>query len=497
MKAASIPVKAFVILWAATAMLSSCNSSRMAYDPQHKFSPARLQEDYGLFREILEHAHPSLYWYTPKDSMDYYFNVGYSRIRDSMTETQFRMLLSYVASKINCGHTSVHASRSYEKYIDTATRRSFPFAVKCWGDTMIVTANLHRNDPELRRGTILKSINGYTAEQLRDTLFNYVTMDGYSVCGKYQTISTGFTFGSLYKNLMGLSDSFDIRYLDSGGYEQEKNIPVYDYKPDTSKKNNEKREPKLVFFASANIQVDTTMGTAFMTLNTFDRSNHLRRFFRQSFETLKQNHINNLIIDVRSNGGGDAGISTLLTRYLIDKKFKLADSLYAVGRLHKYGKYMRNSLFYKMELDLATRKRPDGKYHFTYFEKHYFKPKEKNHYDGQVYILIGGNSFSATTLFAGALKGQQNVTLVGEETGGGYYGNSAWIIPDVTLPNSKIQFRLPLFRMVVDKNRIKDGRGIMPDVWAVPSTEAIRRGIDFKAEKVRALIELRAASTAK
>jgi hypothetical protein len=38
----------------------------------------------------------------------------------------------------------------------------------------------------------------------------------------------------------------------------------------------------------------------------------------------------------------------------------------------------------------------DGKYHFRYFEKHYFSPK-KYHYDGQVFILIGGNSFSATT----------------------------------------------------------------------------------------------------
>ena len=28
-----------------------------------------------------------------------------------------------------------------------------------------------------------------------------------------------------------------------------------------------------------------------------------------------------------------------------------------------------------------------------------------NHFDGSVYVLTGGNSFSATCLFAGALKG--------------------------------------------------------------------------------------------
>jgi len=143
----------------------------------------------------------------------------------------------------------------------------------------------------------------------------------------------------------------------------------------------------------------------------------------------------------------------------------------------------------------VTKKQHDGKYHFGYFERHYFSPKTDHHFDGKVYILIGGNSFSATTLFVGALKGQKNVTLVGEETGGGYYGNTAWIIPDVTLPNTKLRIRLPKFRLVVDKSREKDGRGVMPDVFALPTTEAIRRGIDFKAEKVRELIETRGNET--
>ena len=69
-----------------------------------------------------------------------------------------------------------------------------------------------------------------------------------------------------------------------------------------------------------------------------------------------------------------------------------------------------------------------------------------------MYILTGGNSFSATTLFVSAVIKQDNVTVVGEETGGGAYGNSAWLIPDVTLPETGVRFRLPLFRLVIDKN---------------------------------------------
>ena len=59
---------------------------------------------------------------------------------------------------------------------------------------------------------------------------------------------------------------------------------------------------------------------------------------------------------------------------------------------------------------------------------------------------------------------QKNVTLIGEETGGGYYGNSAMMIPNIKLPNSGLQCRLPLYRLVMDKTRPK-GNGIMPDIF--------------------------------
>jgi hypothetical protein len=485
-------------------LAASCSSSVKTYSPEKKYSPSSIQADYMLFRRILETSHPSIYWYTTKDSMDYYFDMGYKSLEDSMTEIQFRDQMAYVISKIDCGHTSMKGSKAFSKYADTAFSTAFPFALKFWSDTMVITANLRRSDPILQRGTIVKSINGYDARALKDTLFNYITTDGYSMNGKYQSLSTGFSFANLYKNVLGLTDSIEIRYFDSIGVEKQTWVKPYDFNADTMNKKTlshgppakgtGKNKEKPVFgLAAANLQLDTVMKTGFMTVATFDPSNHLKKFFRNSFKIMRQEHIKNLIIDVRSNGGGDAGLSTLLTRYIIDHDFKLADSLYTIKPPSEYKKYMQKSFLYGMLVTFMTSKRADGKYHFRYFEKHYNSPMKKNHYDGQVYILIGGNSFSATTLFAGDLKGQKNVTLVGEETGGGYYGNTAWIIPDVTLPNTGLRFRLPRFRMVIDKDRVKNGRGIMPDVWAVPTAEAIRYGVDFKAMKVKELIAQREA----
>src|SRR3569833_342417 len=114
----------FIVL--ASVLFVSCGTSKQAFNPDLKYSRTTLQGDFRLFRNILEEMHPSLYWYTPKDSMDHYFDKGYASIKDSMTEPQFRTLLSYVIAKVDCGHTSIRNSKAYSQYLDTAKLPQFP-----------------------------------------------------------------------------------------------------------------------------------------------------------------------------------------------------------------------------------------------------------------------------------------------------------------------------------------------------------------------------------
>lgn len=475
-----------------------CSVSRQTgkvWTPDQKYPAARLQDDYRIFRSVLEESHPSLYWFTPKDSMDYYFDQGYRSIRDSMSETEFKNILSWVTNKIHCGHTSIRSSKKYLKYLDTAKVTIFPLTFRVWPDYAVLTANLHHHDSVLRRGTIITHIDGHPISQLTDTFLHYISSDGFSVNGRYQALSNRGIFGSLFQNLYGPKDQFTIGYLDKEGFERETVISAFVPKRDSLQKaareesKKERDEPRpVVLSAARHMQIDTTLSSAYMMVNTFSRGNKLRPFFRKAFRVLDKHNIKHLVIDVRSNGGGDAGISTMLTRYLADKKFKLADSLYTTKRTSSYSKYIRWQPWYWVLMQGVTRKKKDGLYHFTYFENHYFKPKKKHHYDGEVYIITGGNSFSAATLFVKALKGQKNVTVIGEETGGGAYGNTAWMIPDVVLPHTKVRFRLPRFRLVMDKELVQQGRGVLPDIEVAPNLETIRRGIDPKVEAVRQII---------
>ena len=487
----------FCLCLSLAAAISGCGSIKSGFNPNTAYSKEKLQEDYTMFRNILEDAHPSLYWYTSKDSLDYYFEEGYRHIRDSMTEPQFRTLLSYTIAKVDCGHTSVRFSKKYAKYIDTARQPQFPLGIKFWDDSAVVYTNINRRDSVLTRGTSIVSINAVPIATIRDSLFGYMVTDGYSINHKYQGLSNLGTFGGLYQAVFGGADSFNVRYIDPAGVEKESWIKLYDFRKDTAfrrfmgsqQRQTRKERKHTSLFNTRNIQVDTAGSTAFMTVTTFSDGNKLKSFFRKSFHVLQEEKVKNLVIDLRFNGGGNVALSTKLTQYITDHKFKLADSLYASRRLSQYERHIKNSFGALFFMSFVTRKKSDGKYHFGYFERHFFKPRSRYHYNGNVYILTGGNSFSASTLFVNALKGQSNVTVVGEETGGGAYGNTAWFIPDATLPNTRVRFRLPRFRMVMNKNYPKNGRGIVPDIEVKPTAEAIRKGYDVKIAFVRKLIQ--------
>ena len=483
-------------------LLYSCAATKKNYNPNKKFSQQQLQQDYSLLRNILEAKHPSLYWYTPKDSMDMYFDRYYSAIKDSMTEQQFGwQIVAPLTEKIHCGHTSFGRSKAYNKWVENRKFPSFPLFLKCWNDTMAVTANLNRKDSVLKRGTLITSINGIKNTDLAKIMFGYLAEDGYANNVNYLRLSNNFPY--YHRNIFGIRKNYAVTYLDSMSIEKSISIPVFDLSKDSLKtmkegivvkkeKKKETRQKKLLDMRS--LAVDTANNTAIVTINTFS-SGCLRRFYRQTFRYIKKTSIDNVVLDIRSNGGGRIRLSTLLTKYVSRVNFKVADTAFAVAKsLGPYTKYIKQGFINNLGLFFLTKKHDDGLYHFGHWERKLYKPKTVNHYSGSLYVLINGSTFSASALFSNAVKGQPGITLLGEETGGGWHGNDGILIPDIVLPNTHIKVRLPLFRIVQYKHHPKDGRGIAPDIYIGTNYDALLKGVDYKMQVVMKMIEQKAIS---
>jgi hypothetical protein len=481
-------------------LLASCAGSYKSYDANKKFSRAQLEEDYKILQQILETKHPALTWYTPADSMRHYFDSCFNNIADSMTELQFGwQVVAPLTQKIHCGHTTFGMSKNWLQYVRNKRIPSFPLYLKIWGDTMLVTGNLNPKDSIIKRGYRITSINQVPAKKMLRQMFQYMPTDGYAESVNYIRLSGNFPY--FHRNIFGLFKNYRVGYIDSAGNEKTTLLPMFVPVQDTSKKAKPKQpvnrpsraERKKQFRESSRkLSIDSSNQTATILLNTFSsgEGRHLRRFIKQSFKEIKEKEIKNLIIDLRNNGGGNINLYVLLTKYIRQQPFKVADSAYAVTKtLKPYTQYIQQGWLHNLGLRFFSKKKADGNYHFRYYEKHWYQPKTKNHYDGKLYVITSGPTFSASTLFCNAVKGQSNVTIVGEEAGGGWHGNSGIMIPDITLPNTRIRIRLPLFKIVQFQHAPKDGRGVVPDIEVMPTTESILKMEDRKMKVVLQLIQ--------
>lgn len=478
---------------------ASCSTAKYSsYNPQNKIAPDKLRSDLSLLKKILEANHPSLYWYTSKDSIDWYFNTAMQSITDSLTEFQFRVKASWVISKVRCGHTSVRSSKAYSNYYSKHEANKFPLLFKVWGDTLVILGSLNKNDTIFKRGVVVNSIEGRSNRELLDSIFQFISTDGYADNFKNQAVT--FNFPLYYSFAFPLKDSFRVDFVDSSGTQKETYAKLYKPQlPDTIKQRilpatrppTRKERKAIGLLNSRSIIYDTSNAFAYMRVATF-AAGKLRSFFKRSFEELKSKNTPNLIIDLRENTGGNISTSINLTRYIRDTPFHVADTAAAINRSLTYGKYIHPSWLYHIVMRFTTKKESDKRFHFREIEKRKFKPFHDLHYNGNVYVVQGGYTFSAAAMFVLSVKEQHNVTVVGEETGGGDYGTTAIHLPTIILPNSKLRITLPLYRIIPDCRKTKNGRGIRPDVFIPPSSLAIKNGIDPKLQKVKELIQTNA-----
>jgi len=81
--------------------------------------------------------------------------------------------------------------------------------------------------------------------------------------------------------------------------------------------------------------------------------------------------------------------------------------------------------------------------------------------------------------------------FIGEETGGGYYGNTSGPRLRLTLPHSKLVIGVPLFKFVfkVFKNDVSLGRGLIPNVYVKHSIKDVLSKVDNELNVAYRLIK--------
>jgi C-terminal processing protease CtpA/Prc len=183
-----------------------------------------------------------------------------------------------------------------------------------------------------------------------------------------------------------------------------------------------------------------------------------------------------LILVLRDNGGGADDLGKLVLSYLIGEPFQYYEDLVLNGLDFSFRKYTNQKR--KLPSEMLERQ-PNGKYRMVKHPNWGTQQPSKPGFTGKVYILINGNSFSTTSEFLSHAHARKRAVFIGEESGGGYYGNTSGPGALLTLPNTKLQAYVPLMTYYMAVRDYKAAsHGVVPDHAVKYTIQELLAGTD-------------------
>jgi hypothetical protein len=450
-----------------------------------KIPPKLLQEDFQIMRHALEEGHGGIYWYTSKADMDRTFDRAYRKIDHPMTDLEFWCLAAPVVAQVKCGHTYIWFQAALRAQDRTSQDRTsipyLPSVVRVLGGRVYIYQDFI-NPGSPMEGSEILSINGMSMKKLLKEMRTFVTADGNGKTARdwRLSITAGFC-RRLYA--LGVRSPFRLTYRAPNGKANTIELEGMT-QPDWEKRWFARNpEPKNVadlnFLDDGKIAV-LTIRNWYDPVDPAGKVSFLE-FLEQSFSQIQTNGTRSLIVDVRDNPGGADAFGEHLFAYLWDQPFRYYKDIVSNAREFNFFKYdPAAKLIPAKDVEL----RADGKFHHIWHPNLGLQQPLQPHFDGKVFVLMNGGSFSASTEFLSVLHSHKRATFIGEETGGSYYGNNSGYAVNLELPNSKLKLHFGLmsyYQAVSDDYKYLD-RGVLPNYPITHTIEDLMAGKDKDME---------------
>ena len=181
----------------------------------------------------------------------------------------------------------------------------------------------------------------------------------------------------------------------------------------------------MTFFNSNQVKSDYSFeiledNIGLISYNKCNDYEKFKIFLRSTFETIKKESIDKLIIDIRENGGGNSELNDLLLSYITKKPYQQSSGRYwKVSELAKStysGIEDFKGMFGEEFMDQYL-KAPNGEVIEDFNKELYSPSAPANYFDGKSCVLIGPATFSSANFLADAVKTYKITTLIGTATG--------------------------------------------------------------------------------
>lgn len=417
-------------------------------------------EDINYLTNALEETQVNTYFKYPKNLFQKDIEREKKQLLKKNNITPFDFYLAFQPAIVNLkdGHTSLNP---YELFSKT-NYLVFPLYVTLSPDKIIVK-NIQSNYKGKIDGSIIGKnivrINNISQKNILEIFRKYVSAESYTTKlnygGKYY-----FTF--LFNLLMkGKNPNIaTIEFFDGSKI----NVALIDKK---NWKGDEYGNENLKSYQYA---IDDSGKFALLTFNTFYHLDTFRLFLSEMFSNIKSKKIENLIIDIRNNNGGNSDLGDELLKYISTSPFAQYDRTYL-----KFSKIYKETFakYSSLSKDSLARylNKKEGFIDTIRKSNRLIQPRlGDERFGGNVFLLTSPYTYSSAADFANAFKYYHLGKIVGEETGGYIISQGEGVV--TKLPRSKINVELSSSKDFDIGASDDDWHGVKPD-YKVKSEESL------------------------
>ena len=484
--------------------------------------PGQLQTDFTLARRALEEAHAALYYYTTKQDMDATFAAVEAQLTRPMTVLEFHNVLAPALAAIRDGQTLLTTYQGDEIRTVLDSAKQFPLALTFEENRAFVLLN-QGLDRRVKPGMEVLAINGMSLAQLLQrilpNLSRYGDIEGWT---RYQlgmwaadprsrnffqvgrNGSTGF--GEAYRLFIGDPPSFRTTLrdpkteqslvVDLAGVAVAEAAVKVEQNPVNRDVLAGLRALRVGYPGTGQQAIRYLDGEDTAILVNFPASPEpFANFIEKTIAELRNRETKNLILDLRGYTGGPAADIPAMFSHLTSREFRFQGRRYIKTIQPSFEQYT------SVEIDPTTTRdlfgpesefwRPDTSGGWQATDKAdgmgVYQPSD-NRFEGSLYVLIDGGSFSAGGAFPAIADFHKRATFIGEETGSAAEGSTSSGGLDVTLPESHLHLQIPNAAYFFSVDIRKRRRGTVPTYEVRQTIDDLAKGRDTVVEFTRELI---------
>jgi hypothetical protein len=457
------------------------------------YSRAEVAADLDALFTTFEHVHPDLYSVVPRDSMARRRTAFLAALPDSVRRDELFPELARLVALIGDGHTGVFGSGDARRRYLAAGGRTFPISLDVDEDDALRVAGAIGGLPAgIHRGDRLLAINGHDADSLlRDFMLE---MSGETTWWRARSAAQSFG-GLLWPNHIEAPFTLTVRAVDGStiaavvpGLTQD-SVAAVMARNRATQANQGPRTPNYTYRRLA----DGIAYIDFYSMGGDPRA--FRGRIAETFAQIARDSVRAVVVDLRSNGGGNSKLGEALLAHITDKPYR-TEAAKDWRASDEYRAWIRSGLngalgwlhveYLVPEGRRLFRARAGTNVHLA--EEPRLHDRAQPFFSGPVCVLIGRGTFSSAMEIADGIKTYHLATVLGENTGG--LPTAFGEVYSFRLPRTGLVASVSSARYLRASGDTTDRGPVRPDIEIHRSAEDLRLARDPVLERARHCEEL-------